>query len=273
MFFVKYLIFWPFFVKLWKSFFVTAPILAKTSRYESSTLMFCHKLSRKTFWRLRSRRMEKTLTCSHHGRKHPIPSHPILASASSSESSTLSRFVTNLAGKPFDDSVPDEWKRHQLAHTAAENIFYSPILARASSSESSTLSRFVTNLAGKPFDNSVPDEWKIHQLAHTAAENKSYTPILAIASSSESSTLSCFVTNMLYTPILARASSAESSKLLSFVTNLTGHYTILARPFRSESSTLTFCHKYSRKTYWRLCSRCTEKTPTGSHRALTYIIA
>ena len=82
-------------------------------------------------------------------------------------------------------------KRHQLAHTAAENISYTPILARASSSESSTLSRFVRNLAGKPFDNSVPDEWKRYQLAHTAVEI-----ILARASSSESSTLSRFVTNI-----------------------------------------------------------------------------
>ena len=92
---------------------------------------------------------------------------PILAKTSRSESSKLSRFVTNLTGKPFDESVPKEWKRHQLAHTAAENISYTPILARASSSESSTLSRFVTNLAGKPFDtlsgkdtNLLTPQWK-----------------------------------------------------------------------------------------------------------------
>ena len=121
----------------------------------------------------------------------------------------LSRFVTNLAGKPFDDSVPDEWKRHQLAHTAAENVSYTPILARALSSESSTLSSFVTNLTGKRF-------W--------------YDGFLA-------------------------------------------HYTILARPYRSESSTLTFCHKHSRKIYRRLCSRCTEKTLTGSHLSSTYVVA
>ena len=115
---------------------------------------------------------------------------PILVKTFRSESGTLPRFVTNLAGKPFDDSVPDEWKRHQLAHTTAENMSFTSILARASRSERSTLSRFVTNLAGKPFDNSIPDEWKRHQLAHTAAENMSYTTILARASSSESSTVS-----------------------------------------------------------------------------------
>ena len=84
-------------------------------------------------------------------------------------------------------------------------------------------SRFVTNLAEKSFDNSAPDVWKRHQLAHTAAENISYTPILVRASS-------------------------------------------------SENSTLTFCHKLSRKTFWWLHSRCMEKTPTGTHCGGKYVI-
>ena len=165
------------------------------------------------------------LHCTH-------PGSPVKNSRS--ESSTLSPFVTNLAGKPFDDSVPDEWKRHQLAHTAEENIVYTPILARASSSESSTLSRFVTNLAGKPFDNSVPNDWKRHHLAHTAVEKMLYTPVLASASSSESSTLSSFVTHL-----------AGKRFWYDGLLN-TAYYTILARAFTSESS--TFCHKLSRKT-------------------------
>jgi hypothetical protein len=85
---------------------------------------------------------------------------------------------------------------------------------------------------------------------------------------------------MLYTPILARASISESSTLSSFVKKLAGkhfwyygllntaHYTILATPYRSESSTLTLCHKYSCRTYGQLCSRCTEQTPTGSHQGV-----
>ena len=32
-----------------------------------------------------------------------------------------------------DDTVPNEWKRHQLALTVAENMLYTPILAKASS--------------------------------------------------------------------------------------------------------------------------------------------
>ena len=120
---------------------------------------------------------------------------PILAKTSRSESSKLSRFVTNLTGKPFDESVPEEWKRHQLAHTAAENMSYTPSWPGLPVLKA-VHSNFVTNLAGKPFNNSVPDKWKRHQLAHTAAENISYTPILARASSSESSTLSRFVTNL-----------------------------------------------------------------------------
>ena len=126
--------------------------------------MFCHKLSRKTVWRLYSRCKEKTPTGSHRGIKtcriDPTwQGLPVLKVVHS-------RFVTNLTGKLFDDSVPNVWKRHQLSHTPAKNMSYTPILARAVS---------------------------------------------------------------------------------------------------SESNTFTFCHKLSRKIFWRLCSRCMEKTPTGSH--------
>ena len=49
-----------------------------------------------------------------------------------------------------DNTVPDVWKRHQLAHTAAENMLYTPILAKAFSSEISH-SHVLSQTAGKRF--------------------------------------------------------------------------------------------------------------------------
>ena len=71
------------------------------------------------------------------------------------------------------------WKRHQLAHTAVENMLYTPILARASSSESSTLSSFVTKLAEKRF-------W------YDGLLNTAHYTILARPFRSESSTITFF---------------------------------------------------------------------------------
>ena len=111
---------------------------------------------------------------------------------------------------------------HRSPASARKTPSFPPLLLRLTQSwrELPVLtaidSCFVTNLAGKPFDDCVPDVRTRHQVAHTAAENMSYTPNLAKASS-------------------------------------------------SESSKLKFCHKLSRKTFWRLRSRCMEKTPTGSH--------
>ena len=156
--------------------------------WKQYTLTFCHKLSRKTFWRLCSRWMEKTPACSHYSGKHVVYTHP--GKGFQFWKQYTLTFRHKLSRKTFWHFV---WKRHQLAHTAVENILYTPILARASRSESSTLSSFVTKLAGKHF---------------------------------------------LYYGLLN-----------------TAHYTILATPFRSESSTLTFCHKHSRRTYGLLRSR------------------
>ena len=63
--------------------------------WKQYTLTFCHKLSRKTFWQLCSRWMERQQLP--HSAVENMSYTPILAKTSRSESSTLSRFVTNLA--------------------------------------------------------------------------------------------------------------------------------------------------------------------------------